>query len=394
MKHYLVTAVIFAFAVAHLAAASLVLSTADGRTENHRNVSSELFKDLEELARLVDISYCVGTTGVYRPFQCLSHCSEFDGFELITSWDTGPLLSDSCGYIALSHPPFAKRIIVAFRGTYSLTNTIIDLSAIPQAYVPYPADGGGDDDNDDDDDDSDPSNQPPKKNRCTNCTVHAGFWTSWKTARLVVLPAVAEARAKYPDYEVVLVGHSLGGAVAALAGLEMQLRGWGPRVTTFGEPRVGNQALAQFIDEVFDLVSEEEKGDDDIAFRRVTHINDPIPLLPLEEWGYQMHAGEIYISKLDLPPSVSDLERCDGDADVRCIAGADGSESLALLDRDLLPLRDPSAELLTFQEQQQPGKQWSLIPSRYRLWQLFLAHRDYFWRLGLCVPGGDPGPWR
>jgi triacylglycerol lipase len=32
---------------------------------------------------------------------------------------------------------------------------------------------------------------------------------------------------------------------------------------------------------------------------------------------------------------------------------------------------------------------WSLVPARYRLWELFYAHRDYFWRIGLCVPGGD-----
>ena len=26
------------------------------------------------------------------------------------------------------------------------------------------------------------------------------------------------------------------------------------------------------------------------------------------------------------------------------------------------------------------------IPSRYKLWQLLFAHRDYFWRLGVCLP--------
>lgn len=46
-------------------------------------VSSELFNSLEELSRLVDISYCVGTTGVQKPFQCLSHCAEFPTLELI-----------------------------------------------------------------------------------------------------------------------------------------------------------------------------------------------------------------------------------------------------------------------------------------------------------------------
>ena len=47
-------------------------------------ISPELFNSLEELSRLVDISYCVGTTGVQNPFECLSHCNEFQGFELVT----------------------------------------------------------------------------------------------------------------------------------------------------------------------------------------------------------------------------------------------------------------------------------------------------------------------
>jgi len=39
-------------------------------------------------------------------------------------------------------------------------------------------------------------------------------------------------------------------------------------------------------------------------------------------------------------------------------------------------------------------RRWGFpIPARYKMWQLFFAHRDYFWRLGLCVPGGDPLDW-
>jgi hypothetical protein len=57
-------------------------------------------------------------------------------------------MSDSCGYIALDHGK--HRIVIAFRGTYSIANTIVDLSTIPQEYVPYPGDpdepqGGQDD---------------------------------------------------------------------------------------------------------------------------------------------------------------------------------------------------------------------------------------------------------
>lgn len=47
-------------------------------------VPSELFSSLEELSRLVDIAYCVGTTGVQEPFQCLSHCAEFPDLQLLT----------------------------------------------------------------------------------------------------------------------------------------------------------------------------------------------------------------------------------------------------------------------------------------------------------------------
>ena len=48
------------------------------------NISAELFTDLEELSRIVDISYCVGTTGIQKPFLCASRCTDFQGFELVT----------------------------------------------------------------------------------------------------------------------------------------------------------------------------------------------------------------------------------------------------------------------------------------------------------------------
>lgn len=51
---------------------------------SNRTVSQELFNSLEELARIVDVSYCVGSTGIYKPFECLSRCAEFENFELVT----------------------------------------------------------------------------------------------------------------------------------------------------------------------------------------------------------------------------------------------------------------------------------------------------------------------
>lgn len=203
----------------------------------------------------------------------------------------------------------------------------------------------------------------------------------------------------------------------------MQLKGWNPVVTTFGEPMVGNKAFAEFLNEQFRL-------SDDIGippvdggqrFRRVTHINDPVPLLPLREWGYSPHAGEIFIAKSDLPPSREDMHHCVGDYDPSCIAGSEISALLVEMYRDfnapvglaasktedcrsscgdavsgeqaVLGHVQASArcEMKHGEDRLSPLRwDWSLIPARYRLWELFYAHRDYFWRIGLCVPGGDP----
>ena len=353
-------------------------------TSNY-NISEGLFNDLEELSRIIDISYCVGATGtgIQEPFLCAGRCQEFPHFELVTTWNTGPFLSDSCGYVVLSHPPSPPRIIVAFRGTYSVTNTIIDLSTIPQEYVPYP----GDEDDDESEEKSGLRKRAidPQKAKCTDCTVHAGFMTSWRHTRPRILPQLKEVIQRYPDYQVTLVGHSLGGAVAAIAALDFEARGWKPQVTTFGEPRIGNVGLMQYIDKSF---SEGSQINITGRYRRVTHVDDPVPLLPLAEWGYQMHAGEVYISKPDLSPEVKDLRYCDGDQDPNCIAGAETHR-----ERPNIPTIEQGAGIQEFNDWWTSTKGMLAVPPRFRIWQLFFAHRDYFWRLGLCIRGGDPKDW-
>ncbi|KAI9823221.1 MAG: hypothetical protein M1826_000234 [Phylliscum demangeonii] len=378
-----------------------------------RHAYVRLWGELEEQARLVDIAYCVGSTGIQRPFRCASHCQDFPDFELITAWQTGVLLSDTCGYIALdqsqSTTTTGPRIVLAFRGTYSLTNTIVDLSTLPQKYVPYTPDDDDDDGDEGDDDGDDPRPATTAVDgECANCTVHAGFYFAWLQTRVQILPHLAQLRARYPRHRLELVGHSLGGAVAALAALDLQRRGWQPRVTTFGEPRVGNGPLAAYLDARFPSAGLDHNNDDDNdddhihvrSYRRVTHTHDPVPLLPLHEWGYRMHAAEIYIGRLPLPPSVADLRPCVGDADEACIAGErprpwpEPEPSLLLLrsmstaarvlddddDHGRRPRRDRLSFRTRFPLPSSPGAFYSPVS----------AHRDYFWRLGLCIPGGDP----
>ncbi|KAF1815954.1 alpha/beta-hydrolase [Eremomyces bilateralis CBS 781.70] len=391
-------------------------------------ISISLFSELEELARLVDIAYCVGSLGlgVQKPFRCVSRCHDFPHMSLVATWHTGPFLSDSCGYIAVEkNPSGPPRVIVAFRGTYSIANTIADLSTIPQAYVPYP---------------SDPTSPTssiataavqarsthhigsdlPFKNGedvstsvpCPNCTVHSGFLGTWLNARRSILPELLPVLQANYNATLHIVGHSLGGAVACLASLELLGRGWDPVVTTFGEPMVGNRAFAQYVEDRFDVGSD-TSGDEKFGvqrYRRVTHINDPVPFLPLEEWGYAPHSGEIYITAPQLPPALDDIIYCYGPADANCSRSAVDSEA-ALSSVDLLADDMDGTNLLVQTSgdgtKSELEAQWWLrktlgrwaggiknpIPGRLQLWQLFFAHRDYFWRLGLCVLGGDPWDW-
>lgn len=54
-------------------------------TNQSSTISNALFADLEELSRIVDISYCVGVAGlgIQKPFECLSRCKDFESFELV-----------------------------------------------------------------------------------------------------------------------------------------------------------------------------------------------------------------------------------------------------------------------------------------------------------------------
>ena len=273
-----------------------------------------------------------------------------------------------------------------------MTNTIIDLSTVPQEYIPYP----GDDEEDDSSSGAllSPLTSPrqkfrrsidPEKAECTNCTVHLGFMTSWRHTRPHIVPYLEELVNQHPEYQLTLVGHSLGGAVAALASLDFKSRGWNPQVTTFGEPRIGNQGLVRYFDQAFSRTNGKNTSG---MFRRVTHVDDPVPLLPLSEWGYGMHAGEIYIKKSELPPEIEDLQSCSGDQDPGCIAGADDSLSS-------VPVRsiERNKVIAEVEDWWNDSKGFVTVPARYRIWQLFFAHRDYFWRLGLCLPINNPKDW-
>ncbi|KAK0466791.1 alpha/beta-hydrolase [Desarmillaria tabescens] len=115
--------------------------------------------------------------------------------------------------------------------------------------------------------------------------VHSGFKESQADTAAKVLSSVKTAMSKYSTTSVTVVGHSLGGAIALLDGvyLDLQLPTATVSVISYGLPRVGNQAFADYVD----------------AHVSVSHVNnkkDPIPILPGRFLGFHHPSGEKHIT--------------------------------------------------------------------------------------------------
>ncbi|EAU29425.1 hypothetical protein ATEG_09976 [Aspergillus terreus NIH2624] len=186
---------------------------------------------------------------------------EADGATIVFDFSNSTI-TDTSGYLATDD--VRKAVVLAFRGSYSVRNWIAD------AEFPF-ADPG----------------------LCDGCLAELGFWTSWTNVRDSVMKHLKETMAANPDYELVVVGHSLGAAVATLAAADLRTKGY-PSATfyAFASPRVANPALARFIT-------------DQGRNYRFTHTNDPVPKLPLLAMGYVHVSPEYWITAPDNDTSVA-----------------------------------------------------------------------------------------
>lgn len=98
------------------------------------------------------------------------------------------------GFVAVD--TVREEIVVAFRGSSSTRNWIADLDFL---LTPYSG--------------------------CDGCWTHNGFTASWYQVKDSAWESVESAYLLYPNYTLVVTGHSLGAAVATLAGLEFRLGG-------------------------------------------------------------------------------------------------------------------------------------------------------------------------
>ncbi|RCI16715.1 hypothetical protein L249_1924 [Ophiocordyceps polyrhachis-furcata BCC 54312] len=131
------------------------------------------------------------------------------------------------GYMAVDADK--KLIVVAFRGTdiKSWANIKVDLSKVEVPSIFH------------------------NRELCRDCWLHSGFASAFDDMSAAVEDGLGKELDKMgPEgVRVVVTGHSLGGAIATIAGSYLRTRF--PKrsidIYTFGSPRVGNQAFAKFV---------------------------------------------------------------------------------------------------------------------------------------------------
>jgi len=118
----------------------------------------------------------------------------------------------------------------------------------------------------------------------TDAMVHPGFLDVLESHEDFLIPAVPDLIAKYPTYQLVINGHSLGGAVATLFAMQMFVD-YGissTHLVTFGSPRVGDATFRNLF------------TGSGVSHWRLTHHEDPVPHVPFEDWGYIHVPNEIW----------------------------------------------------------------------------------------------------
>ncbi|BBG93224.1 alpha/beta-Hydrolases superfamily protein, partial [Prunus dulcis] len=174
-------------------------------------------------------------------------CSRCDG--LIKDFEMIELVVDiqHClqAFVGVAQDPNA--IIIAFRGTqeHSIQNWVEDLFW-KQLDLDYPG--------------------------MPDAMVHHGFFNAYHntTIRPGILNAIARAKEFYGDIDIIVTGHSMGGAMASFCALDLRVnqKERNVQVMTFGQPRIGNAAFASYFSELVPNTI------------RVTNEHDMVPHLP------------------------------------------------------------------------------------------------------------------
>ena len=218
-----------------------------------------------QLLHMSGAAYC--SLEAVADWSC-SFCREVPSF---VAWGVSYNVStDMLAYVG--YEPLSDSVVVTFRGTSltSILDWVEDLNFVQVAAL------------------------------CEGCLLHEGFLAAYYSVRDATVGLVHQVTKAYPQSDVVLAGHSLGGALAYIAAVDLALNeGINATVSyTFGQPRVGNEAFAQAWGRLFAATN--------LTSYRVTHGADPVPHVPPRLFSFVHPPQEVYYDELNLGHKVCD----------------------------------------------------------------------------------------
>jgi len=169
----------------------------------------------------------------------------------ITIFETpGAGMGKIYGYVGRSN----ESIIIAFRGSSTTSNWILDFEFTYRDY-------------------------PPVK----HAFVHDGFYRGYLQVAPIINPIVLKLQSQYPNLTVISTGHSLGAALALLNGAGMVQAGIkNVQVWDYGEPRVGNHVFSNYTNSIIPTLW------------RVVNQEDIVPHVPPRDIGFHHVATEVW----------------------------------------------------------------------------------------------------
>lgn len=226
-----------------------------------------MFSRLEKSIRLISITYCSLNNQVdWTCSMCIDGSTK--GYKFIRQIQSKKFRFK--GYIAFQ--PREKELVIAFQGTMGIEDWMDDLNAL---MIPLHWHGT--------------ENDREK--------IHWGFYRSYMSVRDQIITNGIEtiSRNEWKDIKTIhIVGHSLGGAIASICGLDLRTNynqnlteDKEIRIVTLGQPRIGNLAFSEYYDRCF-------PGANDTL--RIVNGNDIVPHLPPLATGYIHHSREVWVS--------------------------------------------------------------------------------------------------
>ena len=163
------------------------------------------------------------------------------------------------GYVA--YDASKNNIVVAFRGTVNVVNMLQNIQLELVSYAD-----------------------------CKGCTVHKGFFETYRSAKDQVLAFVNSFRQAHTTAKIYVTGYSLGGAQAVYCAADLYKAGIQANLMTLATPRPGNLNFANYINKIVTGLN-----------YRIIYRSDKIPIIFPRTLGFVNHGTEVNFWKSHYP---------------------------------------------------------------------------------------------